>query len=87
MLYTKDAGVHRVYWQGPSIGADWGGDGSKVMVLVYNLRDPSEIYQRFGGVDGSAYMVGGVGLTFLRSGDVVTAPIRTGSRTNWSPRV
>jgi hypothetical protein len=78
LLYTKDAGVHRVYWQGPSIGPDWGGDGSKVMVLVYNLRDPSDIYQRFGGVDGSAYVVGGVGLTFLRSGDVVTAPIRTG---------
>jgi hypothetical protein len=78
VLYTKDAGTHRVYWQGPSIGYDVGGDGSKVMVLVYNLRDPSDIYQRFGGVDGSAYMVGGVGLTFQKSGDIVTAPIRTG---------
>ena len=78
VLYTKDAGTHRVYWQGPSIGYDVGGDGSKVMVLVYNLHDPSEIYQRFGGVDGSAYVVGGVGLTFQKSGDIVTAPIRTG---------
>jgi hypothetical protein len=78
ILYTKDAGTHRVYWQGPSIGWDMGGDGSKVMVLVYNLRDPSDMYQRFGGVDGSAYIVGGVGLTFLKNGDVVTAPIRTG---------
>ncbi len=78
VLYTKDAGTHRVYWQGPSIGYDVGGDGSKVMVLVYNLRDPSDIYQRFGGVDGSAYMIGGVGLTFQKSGDIVTAPIRTG---------
>jgi hypothetical protein len=78
VLYTKDAGTHRVYWQGPSIGYDVGGDGSKVMVLVYNLRDPADIYQRFGGVDGSAYIVGGVGLTFLKNGDVVTAPIRTG---------
>lgn len=78
MLYTKDAGHHRVYWQGPSIGYDAGGDGSKVMVLVYNLRDPYDIYRRFGGVDGSAYMVGGVGLTFQKNGDVVTAPIRTG---------
>jgi hypothetical protein len=77
-LYTKDAGVHRVYWQGPSVGYDMGGDGSKVMVLVYNLRDPYDIYQRFVGVDGSAYVVGGVGLTFQQSGDVVTAPIRTG---------
>jgi hypothetical protein len=77
-LYTKDAGTHRVYWQGPSIGYDAGGDGSKVMVLVYNLRDPEDIYRRFGGVDGSAYMVGGVGLTFQKNGEVVTAPIRTG---------
>jgi hypothetical protein len=78
MLYTKDAGNHRVYWQGPSIGWDMGGDGSKVMVLVYNLRDPEDIYRRFAGVDGSAYMVGGVGLTFQQNGGVVTAPIRTG---------
>lgn len=78
VLYTKDAGHHRVYWQGPSIGYDAGGDGSKVMVLVYNLRDPYDIYRRFGGVDGSAYMVGGVGLTFQKNGGIVTAPIRTG---------
>jgi hypothetical protein len=78
ILYTKDAGNHRVYWQGPSIGYDAGGDGSKVMVLVYNLSDPSDIYRRFGGVDGSAYMVGGVGLTFQKNGRLVTAPIRTG---------
>jgi hypothetical protein len=49
--------ARRVYWQGPSIGWDAGRAGSKVMVLVYNLRDPEEIYQRFGGVDGSAYIV------------------------------
>ena len=77
-LYTKDAGTHRVYWQGPSIGYDAGAEGSKVMVLVYNLRDPEEIYQRFGGVDGSAYLVGGVGMTFQKSGHVVVAPIRAG---------
>ena len=77
-LYTRDAGSHRVYWQGPSIGWDAGAAGSKVMVLVYNLRDPEDIYQRFGGVDGSAYVVGGVGLTFQKSGDLVVAPIRAG---------
>ena len=77
-LYTRDAGTHRVYWQGPSIGWDAGAAGSKVMVLIYNLRDPEDIYQRFGGVDGSAYVVGGVGLTFQKSGDVVAAPIRAG---------
>jgi hypothetical protein len=77
-LYTKDAGTHRVYWQGPSIGYDAGVEGSKVMMLVYNLRDPEEIYRRFGGVDGSAYIVGGVGLTIQTGGDVVVAPIRSG---------
>jgi hypothetical protein len=77
-LYTKDAGVHRIYWQGPSVGWDAGAEGSKVMVLVYNLRDPEEIYQRFGGVDGSAYLVGGVGVTFLTSSPIIVAPIRSG---------
>ena len=77
-LYTKDAGTHRIYWQGPSVGWDAGAEGSKVMVLVYNLRDPEEIHQRFGGVDGSAYLVGGVGLTFLKSGPIIVAPIRSG---------
>jgi hypothetical protein len=78
MLYTKDAGSHQVYWQGPSIGYDAGAEGSKVMVLVYGLSDPEEVYQRFGGVDGSAYVVGGVGLTFLKNGEIVVAPIRSG---------
>jgi hypothetical protein len=78
ILYTKDAGARRVYWQGPSVGYDVGGAGSKVMVLVYNMRDPSDIYRRFGGVEGSAYVVGGVGLTFQQNGEVMTAPIRTG---------
>ena len=77
-LYTKDAGNHKVYWQGPSIGYDAGAEGSKVMVLVYNLRDPDEIYHRYGGVAGSAYVIGGVGLTFQSHGDVVLAPIRSG---------
>jgi hypothetical protein len=77
-LYTKDAGTHRVYWQGPSIGYDFGGEGSKTMVLVYDLRDPSEIYDRFGGIEGSAYLVGGVGIQFQKTGEVVLAPIRSG---------
>lgn len=77
-LYTRDAGTHKVYWQGPSIGYDAGAEGSKVMVLIYNLRDPREIYDRFGGIDGSAYVVGGVGLTFLTNNYVTLAPIRSG---------
>ena len=78
MLHTKDAGRHKVYWQGPSVGYDFGGEGSKVMILVYNLRHPSEIYARFGGVAGSAYLVGGVGITYLAHNHVVMAPIRSG---------
>jgi hypothetical protein len=77
-LFTKDAGIHKVYWQGPSIGYDFGGEGSKTMVLVYNLRDPWEIYNRYAGVQGSAYFVGGVGLQYQTHGNVTLAPIRAG---------
>jgi hypothetical protein len=77
-LYTKDAGTHRVFWQGPSLGYDAGAEGSKVMVLVYNLRDPSEIYDRFPGVSGSAYVIGGVSLNFQAKDHIVLAPIRSG---------
>jgi hypothetical protein len=77
-LYTKDAGNQRVYWQGPSIGYDFGAEGSKTMVLVYDLRSPGEIFTTYGGVDGSAYFIGGVGVTFLARGHLVLAPIRSG---------
>lgn len=77
-LYTKDAGDHKVFWQGPTLGYDAGAEGSKTMVLVYNLRDPSEIYRRFGGVEGSAYLVGGVSVVFQKYGDVTLAVIRSG---------
>lgn len=77
-LFTKDAGNHKVYWQGPSLGYDVGAEGSKTMVLVYHLRDPSDIYNRFGGVQGSAYFVGGVGVQFQQYGNVILAPIRAG---------
>jgi hypothetical protein len=78
MLYTKHLGRHKVYWQGPSIGYDFGAEGSKTMILVYDIQHPAEIYHRFGGVDGSAYFVGGVGITFQQHGEVVLAPIRSG---------
>jgi hypothetical protein len=77
-LHTKDAGDHRVYWQGPSIGYDFGAEGSKTMVLVYNLRDPGEIFSTFPGIEGSAYLVGGVGITYLADSHVTLAPIRSG---------
>jgi hypothetical protein len=77
-LYTKGFGTHPVYWQGPSVGYDFGAEGSKTLILVYNLSDASEIYNRFAGVDGSAYLVGGVGVTFQTYDNVVLAPIRSG---------
>lgn len=77
-LYTKDAGDHKVFWQGPSVGYDAGAEGSKTMVLVYNMRDPSEIYNRFGGVQGAVYVVGGLSVQFQKYGDVTLALIRSG---------
>ncbi|MEX0753287.1 MAG: DUF1134 domain-containing protein [Xanthobacteraceae bacterium] len=77
-LYTKNAGDLRVYWQGPSIGFDWGGEGARTMMLVYNLPATGAVYQRFGGIDGSAYFIGGFGMTALTANDIVVVPIRSG---------
>ena len=77
-LYTKNAGDLRVYWQGPTLGWDFGGEGARTMMLVYSLPSTRSIYQRFAGVDGSAYLVGGVGMTALTSGRIVLVPIRSG---------
>lgn len=77
-LYTKDAGQHKVYWQGPTVGWDFGAAGSKTMILVYSLHDINEIYDSFAGIDGSAYFIGGVGITFMSRGNVTLAPIRSG---------
>jgi hypothetical protein len=77
-LYTKNAGDLRVYWQGPSVGFDWGGDGARTMTLVYNLPSTNAIYQRFAGIDGSAYIVGGFGMTALTANNIVLVPIRSG---------
>jgi hypothetical protein len=77
-LYTKNAGDLRVYWQGPSVGFDWGGDGARTMTLVYNLPATQAIYQRFAGIDGSAYVIGGFGMTALTADNIVLVPIRSG---------
>src|SRR3954454_817775 len=77
-LYTKNAGGLRVYWQGPTLGWDVGGEGARTMMLVYSLPATKAIYQRFAGIDGSAYLVGGVGMTALTSGSIVVVPIRSG---------
>lgn len=67
-----------VYWQGPSIGFDLGGNASKAFILVYNLPDVNTLFQRFPGVEGSLYFVGGVGVNYNQSGDTILAPIRFG---------
>jgi hypothetical protein len=82
-LYTKNAGTRPVFWQGPTIGWDFGGDGARTMMLVYELSQIDTIYRRFAGINGSAYLVGGVGMTVMYHTDdgqksVYVVPIRTG---------
>jgi hypothetical protein len=77
-MYTRNAGDEKVFWQGPSIGFDAGGDGDRTMMLVYNLPAVNAIYHRFVGIDGSAYLVGGFGFTALGADGVVVVPIRSG---------
>lgn len=77
-IYYKTGAKQKIYWQGPSVGFDFGGNGSRSLVLVYNSHDPSELYTRFGGVDGSAYFIGGLGVNFQQKDEIVLAPIRTG---------
>jgi hypothetical protein len=78
MLYTKNAGDLKVFWQGPSLGWDFGGDGARTMMLVYSLPATQAIYQRFAGLDGSAYFIGGFGMTALTANNIVLVPIRSG---------
>lgn len=77
-MYTRNQGEHAIFWQGPTVGIDFGGDGSKVMMLVYNLSSVQEAYERYPGVDGSAYVIGGLGMTVMKLGNVVIVPIRSG---------
>jgi hypothetical protein len=78
VMYTRNAGNLKVFWQGPSIGWDIGADGDKTMILVYNLATTNDIYGRFGGVAGAAYFIGGVGVTVLSREELLLAPIRAG---------
>ena len=77
-MYTRNAGDQPVYWQGPSVGFDAGADGDRTMMLVYNLPSVDSIFRRFGGVEGSAYFIGGFGFTALNAERMVVVPIRTG---------
>lgn len=77
-LMLKGQDPIQVFWQGPSIGFDVGGHASKVFTLVYNMTDPNRIFQRFPGVDGSVYVVGGFSMNYQKSNEIILAPIRTG---------
>ncbi|HEY4078328.1 MAG TPA: EipA family protein [Rhizomicrobium sp.] len=68
----------QVYWRGPSVGFDVGGNASKCFTLVYDLRENRRLFQRFPGVEGSFYFVAGLGINYQRSGGVTLAPMRTG---------
>lgn len=83
VLYTKLDHQKPVYWQGPSLGFDFGGDGNRTMMLVYDLPSSLAIYRRYGGVNGSAYLVGGFSMTVLANTEipertVYIVPIRSG---------
>jgi hypothetical protein len=77
-LYMRAGGTQPIFWHGPSIGADFGADGSKTLFLIYRLKQPADLYAGFTGIDGSAYVVGGVGATLVTNGSVILAPIRSG---------
>lgn len=78
VMHTRNAGDLKLFWQGPSLGFDAGADGDRTMMLVYNLPATAAIFRRYGGVDGSAYFVGGFGMTALVNDEVYVVPIRSG---------
>jgi hypothetical protein len=78
LLYMKDKPPVEVFWQGPTAGWDFGGNASRVFTLCYNLQVPEVIFQRFPGVEGSAYLVGGLGVNYQKADQVTLAPIRAG---------
>ena len=77
-LWMKDGRTMKTYWQGPTVGFDAGADASKVFTLVYGLGDTQDLYRRFPGVDGSAYLVGGMAINYQRANGITLAPVRTG---------
>ena len=77
-LVTKSGESQRVYWSGPSVGFDYGGNASKVFVLVYHLDNIEQLFQRYPAVDGSFYFVGGAGINYQQRENVILGPIRLG---------
>jgi len=78
LLYMKKRPTVRVFWQGPSIGFDLRINASRVFTLCYNLQYPDAIFQRFPGVEGSAYFIGGLGVNYQKASDITLAPVRAG---------
>ncbi|WP_455478121.1 DUF1134 domain-containing protein [Bartonella sp. B10] len=77
-LFTKSYGQHKIFWQGPSLGWDFGGQGSRLMILIYNLSNVNNLWGRYGGISGSAYLIAGVGFHVLKHKDILLVPVRTG---------
>jgi hypothetical protein len=77
-LNRKTGTVRQVYWQGPTIGFDFGADASKMFILIYHLPDVNSLFQRFPAIDGSFYFIAGLGVNYQQSGQIIQAPIRTG---------
>jgi hypothetical protein len=77
-LQLKNGGSRKVFWQGPSIGFDVGGNASKVFILVYHLPNSEKLFQRFPSVDGSFYYIAGVGVNYQERDRIILAPIRLG---------
>jgi hypothetical protein len=78
VLHMRRQPKQPIYWQGPSLGFDVGGNGARTMMLVYNMRDMSDLEKRFVELEGSAYVIAGFGLTAATADDVILVPIRSG---------
>jgi hypothetical protein len=77
-LHQKIEGEQPVFWTGPSIGFDFGGNVASTFVLIYNLHDTEDLFRRIGAGEGQAYLVGGFNVSYLRRGDLVVIPVRMG---------
>jgi hypothetical protein len=77
-LIRKNAAPEKVYWQGPSVGFDFGGNASKSFILIYNLGQSDRLFQKFPGIEGSYYFIAGIGVNYLRANNITLAPMRTG---------
>lgn len=77
-LYLRNGITMPVYWHGPSLGADLGAQGSATMFLVYRIRQPEDVFANFTGIEGSAFVVGGLGMTVMTNGRIDMTPIRSG---------